>query len=66
MLTENVQQSLTALAINGTVIKKLTALMVKKSLKAQLLTFYCSINGVTGETNFVNCLETQKTTFKKH
>jgi len=51
MLTENVQQSLTALTINGTVIKKLTALMVKKSLKAQLLTVYYSINGVNGEKN---------------
>ena len=44
MLTDNFQQLLTSLAVNGTVITKITALieqislMVKKSLIAQPLT----------------------------
>ena len=52
-LTENFQQSLMALAVNRTVITKLTAknflLTVKKPSTAQRFTIEYSINGVNDE-----------------
>ena len=51
-LTENFQQLLTALVINGTAINKLTALKislkVKKSLMAEPLMVDYSINNING------------------
>jgi len=55
---ENLQQSLKALAVNGTVITKLTLTVNLQKIAngTEPLMVYYSINGVNGKTNLINGL----------